>query len=189
MNATSCDSRRAGSRTERALALALVAVLAAACSRPAPLTAADLQLPLARAPGFTAIEPRFAITDRGDAQGAAPDKALEQMRRARVTSATEVLYRVAPPGSGAIKVRIELFVDEPAAQANWKTRHRPEALAMTTALDAGDAAWVYRDQMAGLRVGRAIFEFRGRGGAAGVADFARAHAEHAKRALARAPPG
>jgi hypothetical protein len=183
MNVASCSSNATGFRAERALAGALLgAAIVAACSQPPP-TAADLQLPLARAAGFAAIEPRFAMTD--DPAAGAPARALEQMRHARVTSAAEALYRSAPPGTGAIKLRIELFVDEAAAQANWQTRHRPEALAMTTAFDAGDAAWMYREEMAGMRVGRAIFEFRVKGGARGLPELVRAQADFARSRLGR----
>jgi hypothetical protein len=155
----------------------MLSLAIAACSRP-PLTAADLRLPDGSA-GFAVVEARYVLTD----DGRTTDRAIELMRRAKIASAAEYFYQPAPPAAGSIKVRVELFVDDPAAQANWKTRHRPEALAMTRPFDAGDTAWIYRDQMAGVRVGRAIFEFRAKGAVAGFVPFCRAYAQFAQKAL------
>lgn len=155
----------------------------AACSR-APLTAGQLQLPLASAIGFSDIETRFVVSDDSEAnRAAAGAKVLDQLARARIRSAAEYLYVADAPSAGRVKVRVELFVDEAAAQANWATRHRPEALAMTRPFEAGDQGWIYSDQMAGVRVGRVILEFRVRGKPPALPAFAKAYADFARRAL------
>lgn len=139
-------------------------------------------MPVGRAPAYDSVETRFVVT-RGD-KDSAMDRALEQMEKAGVFSAAEYRY-LARTGGGSIKVRVELFVDEAAARANWGKRHHPQALAMTQAFDAGDEGWIYRDQMAGVRVGRAIFEFRTKGAAPDLPGFGRSYAQFASGVLRR----
>jgi len=187
MNVASWPSNSCGFRPERTRTLRLpwallLACAIGACSRP-PLTAESLRLPIERAAGFSEVETRLIVGDDAAHRAAAGEKTLEQMRRANISSAAEYLYLAGTPSSGRIKVRVELFVDEPAAQANWKTRHRPEALAMTQPFNAGDEGWIYSDQMAGVRVGRSILEFRAKGKVPGLAAFARTYADYARVTL------
>jgi hypothetical protein len=188
MSDISCDSRTSIFRRDRvagAFAALVVAGALVACSRPPPPSAESLKLPLARAAGFGEIETRFVAGDDNEAhRGAAGPAVLAQLQRAGIHSAAEYLYVGGAATPGRIKVRVELFEDEPGAQANWKTRHRPEALAMTTPFDAGDQGWIYSDQMAGVRVGRLILEFRVKGKPPPLPAFARAYAEFARQELA-----
>lgn len=168
------------------LAVALLAL--SACSRP-QATVADLRMPETHHPGIAAVTVRALALDSDDTQSPQAQKTAELLRGAGIVGSASYRYQVAPPGTGRYKVRIEMFVDAARAQANWQTRHLPEALAMTAPFAAGDEGWIYRDQMAGLRVGAVIVEIRAADGAVDLAAFARSYAEFVRETLARGGPG
>lgn len=171
------------------LATALVAVLLlAACSRP-PASVADLRLPVDGHPGLAEASVRAEIIDGAAGQLPKEQETAELLRKSGLTGTASYRYRLAPPGRGRYKVRIDLFVDEARARENWATRHMPEALAMTEPFAVGDEGWIWRDQMAGFRIGRAIIEIRAADKATGMPDFARRYAVFAQEALARGGPG
>ena len=87
------------------------------------------------------------------------------------------------PGSG------ETAADTwpPTTSVNCGAAHG--ALAMTTPFAAGDEGWIYRDQMAGVRVGAVIVEIRAADGAQGLPEFTRSYADFVRETLQRGGPG
>lgn len=145
----------------------------------APLTAEQLRLPADAFPGIREIETRGALVDDGAPLDGHPQAAaLRALRARRVASAANFRYRLAPPAAGEIKVRVDVLADLPAAERDWSARHLPQAMAMTRPLagTAADAAWIFRDSMAGLRLGNVIVEIRSQDGTAELEAFARRYA-------------
>ena len=173
MNAASSCSSAAGSRARRR-AGALLALALAGCGPQPPPTAQTLALAAGDFRGIVRIETLSYVADAAPAAG-----------EPGLLSAGRYAYHLGPPHGGVLKVTVLLFSDAAATQAHWQRMHRPEALAATTPLDAGDAGWIYRDDMAATRVGRAIYEIRARGAAGQLEDFARACARKAARELGR----
>lgn len=171
MNAASSGSSAAGFRVERALLAALVMALAA-CGPRQPPTAHSIALGADEFDGIVRIE----TLSYADAPSAGQPQLL---------SAGRYAYHLGPPDGGVLKVTVLLFADRTAAQAHWERMHRAEALATTAPLDAGDSGWIYRDELAATRAGRAIYEVRARGAAGRLAEFTRACARKAARELAR----
>ncbi|HEX4895077.1 MAG TPA: hypothetical protein VFV11_01950 [Solimonas sp.] len=174
-------------RTLRGPAALAAVLLLAACSRPAA-TVTDLRMPAEAHPGIAALSTRAEVVDGDEAALPKQAETAELLRKAGLTGSASYRYRLAPPGKGRYKVRIDLFVDEARAQENWANRHMPEALAMTQPFAVGDQGWIWRDQMAGFRIGRAIIEIRAADGAQGMPDFARRYAGYAAAALDRGGP-
>ena len=112
MNAASCRSSDAGFRIDWR-ACALLALALTACARK-ETTVTELRMPIERAPAYATVETRYVVS-KGD-RDQAMQRALEQMERVNVVSAGEFTY-TAKGGKGSVKVRAELFVDEPAAMA------------------------------------------------------------------------
>lgn len=168
------------------LVVALLGVVA--CSRP-PATVVDLRMPPQRHAGVAAVSTRLLAVEGDESQSPQSRNTAELLRRSGIVGSANYRYQLAAPGKGRYKVRVDMFADEARAQANWQARHMPEALAMTTPLAVGDAGWIYRDQMAGVRIGRVIIEVRAADGAQSIADFVSSYADFIRETMARGGPG
>ena len=179
MNVPCSASRTAGSRSERTPAhrlplLLALGLLLAGCRPPPPPALADFVPGSKEHAQVARIDPGVEM-QQAQGSGDLGQPGLVATARDRV--------HLRGPDGGVLKLHLMLFDSVESAAGDYRSRHRPEAMATTRPLEAGDEAWIYpsaeRGEHAGLRVGRVRYEIQARGAGTQLAAYVRAAAKRA----------
>ncbi len=162
--------------------LSALIVLLAACSQPAPPTAADFRMPEQADARIKSSSVRALAANGKDEFGQGLSEATVQaLRSSGIDSSGQFRYETAD--GGRYRVRVDVYPDAAEAGRRFRGRHMPEALAMTEKLSLGDDGFIYQNQYVGFLIGPVAVEMRAKPPHDGLADFARAYAAFVRARL------
>ena len=146
------------------LVLCALITLLCGCTRvtPAPLTVDALKMPAEQFPGVVEIITKSSVTDTYPAGTDDVPGMIKALRRINITSSAYYRYLVDDEsGRHLIKVKINVFTDADAAEADWQLRYGPAFRERAEPVALGDEGLRFGSgELVTFRRGAAHFEFK-----------------------------
>ncbi len=161
----------------------LLMLLLAACQRDTTPRAPTLLVAEREFATIAHIEPLLELS--ADDPLRVADAAL--LREQGITASGRYEYRLRGPDGGVLTVQVLIHQKAERAKADWRRRHRSEALMATTPLHltGGAEGWIYPSWQNGEHAafwnGRVVAEIEARGAGSQLSDFTRRMARNAGR--------
>ncbi|MEN8820819.1 MAG: hypothetical protein ABF271_06895 [Abyssibacter sp.] len=118
----------------------------------------ELMMPAAAFAGVSHVEVYGSSDDLAGETGS--EAVGDALRRMRLAGSAQYRYEAIDPTGTTFRVKVDLFDSEAQAEAAFRGRHLPEALAMTEPLALGDDGFIVEAIYAGVRTGRVAVEIR-----------------------------